>query len=109
MAAQAADDDPNISEVLALLSDLPIVTAVTIQGPGTHGGIRITVRKAAQQREGRTQDRYAWEARGGADGHTWERAGGPTYESAAAAYQAAVEAVQAALSDRRAEDVQAVD
>ncbi len=112
MAAQAPDDDSDISESLALLSDLPIVAAVTIQGPGTHGGIRIIVRKTAQQREQRTQYRYAWEARVGGDGHAWEQTGGPTYESAAAAYQAAVEAVQVVESARRdqwADHVKATD
>ncbi len=99
MAAQAADE-PAVAEILALLSDLPIVTAVTIQGPGTHGGIHIIVRKVAQQWEQRTQYRYAWEARGGVAGKAWERVEGPMYESAATAYQAAVTALQAALRDQ---------
>ncbi len=93
---QAADDDPDISESLALLSALPMVTAVTIQGPGTHGGIQIIVRKAGQQRKRRTLYRYSWEAWGGAAGHAWKRTGGLAYDSAAAAYQGAVQAVQAA-------------
>ena len=100
MVAQAADGDPAVAEILALLSDSPIVTAVTLQGPGTHGGIQIIVRKAVQDREPRTQYRYAWEARGGAAGYAWERAGGLTYHTAAAAYQAAAEAVHAALLDQ---------
>ncbi len=103
MTAQAVDG-PAVAEILALLSDLPIVTTVTLQGPGTHGGISIIVRKAAQQREGRTQYRYSWEIRVGAGKHAWERVGGLTYERAAAAYQAAVEAVQAALRDEGAAD-----
>ena len=94
MAAPAAGDDPAVAEILALLSDLPVLISVPIQGPGTHGGITIIVRKTAQQRGGRTQYHYAWEARGGPAGHAWEQAGGPTYQSAATAYQAAVEAVQ---------------
>ena len=101
MAAQKANHSSAVPEILALLSDLPIVTSVTIQGPGTHGGIHIIVRKAAQQRERSTQYRYAWEARGGADQHAWGRAEGPAYESAAAAYQAAVEVVQVVEAARR--------
>ncbi len=103
MATAAPDDDTSVSEILALLSDLPIVTAVTIQGPGTHGGIQIIVRKVVQPREQRTQYRYAWAARVGAAGHAWERAGGPTDETAAAAYQAAAQAIQAAMGDGAAE------
>ena len=102
MAAQAPDD-PAVAEVLALLSDHPIVTEVTLQGLGTYGGIQIIVRKVAQPREQRTQYRYAWEARVGEARHVWERAGGPTYETAAAAYQAAAQAIQAAVGDGAAE------
>ena len=97
MVIPAADDDPDISESLGLLSALPLISAVTIRKPGTYGGIRIIVRKVDQQQEGRMQYRYSWEARVGATGHPWDWAGGLTYESAAAAYQAAVQAVQAAL------------
>ncbi len=93
MAAQEPDNGTAVPEVLALLADLPIVTAVTLQGPGTHGGIHIIVRKTAQQQEGRTHYRYAWEVRVGAAGQAWERAEGPAYESAATAYQAAVAAM----------------
>ncbi len=105
MAAQAADDGIAVPEVLALLSELPIVTAVTLQGPGTHGGIQIVIRKAAQQQERRTQYRYSWEARIGAAEH---QAGGLVYDTATAAYQAAVEAVQAALRNR-SDDESAAD
>ena len=109
MMAQEADDYTAVPEVLGLLSDLPIITAVTLQGPDTHGGIHIIVRKAGQQWERRVQYRYSWEARVGADGHAWERTGGVAYETAAAAYQAAVEAVQGALPNRWTEDVGAAD
>ncbi len=109
MAAQAPDDDPAVPEVLALLSDLPIVTAVTIHGPDTHGGIQIIVCKAAQQRERHTLYHYTWAARVGAAAHAWERTGGLAYETAAAAYQAAVEVVQAALHAQWAEHIQVAD
>ncbi len=109
MMAQEADDDTAVTEILALLCDLPILTAVTIQGPDTHGGIYIMVRKAGQQWERCMQYRYSWEARVGANGHAWERTGGVAYETAAAAYQAAVEAVQAALPNQWTGDVQAAD
>ena len=109
MTAQAPDNSTAVPAALALLSDLPIVTSVTIQGPGTHGGIRIAVRKVAQQRERRTQYRYSWEAQGGADGHAWARAGELTYDTAALAYQAAVETVQADLRGRTAEGAPAAD
>ena len=109
MAAQVADHDSAVPEVLALLSDLPIVTSVTLQGSGTHGGIHIIVRKTAQPREGRTQHRYAWEVRVGAAGQAWERAEGPTYESAATAYQAAVEAMQAVLHHQSGTSAPAAD
>ncbi len=98
--AQAPDDGTAVPEVLALLADLPIITAVTIQGSDTHGGIQIIVRKAGQQRKRRTLYRYSWEARGGAAGHAWERTGELAYDSAAAAYQGAVQAVQAARHSR---------
>ncbi len=102
MAIAAADDDPDISESLALLSALPLITAVAIRGPDPYGGTRIIVRKVDQQQEGRMQYRYSWEARVGATGHPWDWAGGLTYESAAAAYQAAVQAVQ--VAERRPRD-----
>ena len=72
MAAQAPDDGTAVPEILALLSHLPSVTAVTIQGPYTHGRIYIIIRKAAHQQERRTHYRYSWEARGGVGGHTWD-------------------------------------
>ena len=109
MMAQEADDDTAVTEILALLCDLPILTAVTIQGPDTHGGISIIVRKASQQWERHTQYHYSWEARVGTNGHGWERTGWVVYETAAAAYQAAVEAVQAALPNQWTEDVGAAD
>ncbi len=109
MAIAAADDDPDISESLGLLSALPLISAVTIRKPGTYGGIRIIVRKVDQQQEGRMQYRYSWEARVGTNGHGWERTGWVAYETATAAYQAAVEAVQAALLNQWTEGVQAAD
>ena len=109
MAAQAAVHDSAVPEILALLSDLPIVTAVTIQGPDAHGGTQIIIRKVAQRRERRTQYRYTWEARAGANGHAWEQTSEPAYQTAALAYQAAVQSVDAALSDRWADDARAAD
>ncbi len=103
MGTQAPGDGTVVPEVLALLHDLPIITAVVIQAPDTHGSARITVRKTAQQRGRRTQYRYSWEARAQLGGHSREWGHARAYGTAEAAYQAAVQAVQTALRDQTAE------
>ncbi len=80
---QAAHDGTDVEAILQFLHTAPTMVAMTLQWPGTSRNTSITIRKVAQQRDGSTLYRYAWEARGGADGHAWERADGPAYESAA--------------------------
>ncbi len=98
---QASRDGMDVSEILHLLHTAPALVAVTLQWPDVSGSIRITIRKVAQHRDGRTHSRYAWEAWGGAGQDTWGRAEGPAYDSPEAAYQAATNVVQVVHAARR--------
>ena len=95
----APDDSSAVQQVLGLLTDLPILSAVTLYHQLPAGTAHITVRKLAHQRGPRPQDPYWWEARVTTGGQTWDDIGAHAYPTAAAAHQAAVQAIQAA--DRR--------
>ena len=91
----APDVSPAVPEVLDLLTNLTVLAAVTLHHQRAEGTAHITVRRIVRRPRRRTRHQYWWETRVTTGEQAWHDTGIRAYATAEAAYQAAVQAVQA--------------
>ncbi len=91
----APDDSSAVQQVLSMLTDLPILSAVTLYHQRPAGTAHITVRKLAHQ-SGSPLCHYWWEIHMMTGGQARDDASTEAHATAEAAYQAAMQAIQAA-------------
>ena len=99
----APGDGMSVQQILDLLTSEDLLCGVTIGHPLPGGLARITIRKSAQPQGQRSQEHYWWEAQVTTGEQAWEGTGDQAYPTAETAYQAAVQAIQAAVGDGAAE------